>query len=198
MPTIAKHFISTKSDKDSEWKSIYIDGIETFYEINIEAVVRNKKTKRILKPMKPKTDQERGYRLSMSISGSVFNFYLHRLYGIIFLPIPEKYIEMGYDQRNLIVVAKDNDPYNLDLDNLKWETKSEQMKEGVKAGRVLAGEEHKLAKIDENTARKICEMLQDKKPVKEIKETLNIPTTRIIYYIKNRVSWKQISKDYKW
>lgn len=193
----AKHLITTNSPDDSEWKRIFIDDNITNYEMNrITTDIINIRTKNLLKKIIPKYDMERGYRVTLSIYGGPQNLFVHRIFAALFIPIPEEYLERGFTQRQLIACARDGNPYNINEENIFWYTKSEQMKDSIKSGKVKIGRNN-VGKINEETAHEICKLLEKKVSVLEIKEKLNIPTTRIIYYIKNGITWKNISSQYK-
>lgn len=192
---VSKYFITTSSIARNRWKTICINGKETHLEIRRDGTIRNKYTEKVFSRFhQTKTNC---FTFSFRFNGGSYVFVISRVLACIFIPIPKKYIKMGYSQQDLFVTAKDGNLCNLDLDNLMWITPSEKRSSERKIGIGPVGEGHPRATITNDTARKICEMLQEGKQNKEIYDSLEIPEW-IVTSIKGRKTWKQISKDYKW
>ena len=80
--------------------------------------------------------------------------------------------------------------------NLEWVTRSENIHHSYNTGLHPVEETSVLATIDNNTAKNICDLLQENRYTnKEIADLTN-STTSIVSSIKKGESWKNISKDY--
>ena len=57
--------------------------------------------------------------------------------------------------------------------------------------------ENKRQVLDKKIVEEICKLLENNNSLKEINEKLNV-SIHVIYKIKVRKNWKNISKNYKW
>lgn len=113
---------------------------------------------------------------------------VHRLMMLCFYPInnPENYQ----------VNHKDGIKTNNILSNLEWVTRSENIYHAYKTGLHHIGEDNIHSTISNDTAVKICELLQSGTYTEQqIADILNI-STYIVHGIKSGRTWKHISKDY--
>jgi len=191
---ITHHHISTDSHPDSEWKHIIYDGISTNYEVKSTGVVRNMNTRNILKY----EISSNGYkRVILGIKGKHKKISLHRLLAILFIPIPEKYLNQGYSQYSLEPNHIDGDRLNCDLNNLEWTTPRGNTIHAFESGlaSISMGENSHLAKIDESTAIHICDLLSKGHTINTIANSLNVSRS-LVSHIRYRECWKHISKNY--
>lgn len=190
---VAKYYISTISNENSDWKEISCDGIITGYEINNEGIVRNSKTKGILKQ-----SMGNGYKtICVRLNGKKINLSIHRILACLFIPIPNHYIEMGHNQMTLLPNHKDGDKTNNDLLNIEWTTPRENTIHAFSNGLadISMRQNSHLATITDEDAIEICELLQRGYKPKFISEKLGIKEG-IIRHIKNRECWTSISCNY--
>ena len=118
---------------EEDWKNIH----GTYYEVSNTGEVRNCKTLRILKPF-----SYEGYlRVYLYINKKKRQFRLHRLVAEAFIPNPENKPEVDHIDR---------DGLNNKLDNLRWVTKKENMKNRVYSKR--------HPKVSKKTIKKIIKM----------------------------------------
>lgn len=194
-PITCKYIIGTTSGKKKEWKKIIINGYKTNYSVRENGDVINRNTQKLLH----RYDSQKGYKYyTFSIDHKSYTINIYRLLACVFIPIPKRYIEQGYGQANLEVTAKDGNLENLELDNLQWITMAEKGSRTSREGRACSGESCHLTKLTEEQARQICAYLQDGKKAKYIREHMTGVTDSMIYAIKYRSTWKNISKDYTW
>lgn len=92
-----------------EWKTVIIEDEETNYEVSSDGLIRNRTTKHILKPQIINS----GYLIINIFSNSKkrFNFLMHRLIAMTFIPNPNNYP---------VVNHKDENKLNNSVDNLEW------------------------------------------------------------------------------
>ncbi len=91
--------------------------------------------------------------------------------------------------------------YNNFLDNMEFVSREENIRrahlKGVCTSFARKGEDHQNAKMDDNKAREICEMIVQGFSVGEISHITGIPKSTV-ENIKLRRNWKHIVKDYEW
>lgn len=114
---------------------------------------------------------------------------LHRLVMIAFHDIPNR------DSYQVNHINGDK-LCNYDW-NLEWVTRSENVLHAYRTGLQQIGENHSTATITEETAIKICELLEENKYTNEqIANMLNV-TPNLVSHIKQGNTWKHISCNYK-
>ena len=91
----------------------------------------------------------------------------------------------------------DGNTQNNRAGNLEWVTPKENMRHANDNGLTLVGAACPWAKLSEETVTQVCKLLQAGRSLKVIREITGI-TSRTLYKIKARVSWKHISKNYQW
>lgn len=112
---------------------------------------------------------------------------IHRLEMVIFNYIPGcEYLDVNHKNGNKL----DNHLYNME-----WMTRQENIIHSYRIGLHVLGEDSPLAKITNDDAIKICELLQLGYGPKEISEMIGI-RREIIQSIKNRDTWTHISCNY--
>lgn len=117
-------------------------------------------------------------------------FKVHRLIMTTFCPIDK-------DISNLQINHIDGNKANNNINNLEWCTRSENLLHAFKTGleKRPIGEKNPSHKLSEKEVKLICEELQNGKISQEIANRYNV-SKGCISHIKNRRTWKEISKDY--
>lgn len=195
---IAKYVIGTFSGNKKEWKRIMINGENTDYEMNKEGTLRDRNTKEIIEP----------FQISHPIDYYLYDIILpkgnktmlsrHRMMAALFIPIPRKYREKGYQQENLVINHKDGVKGHDDLDNLEWCTQKENIEHALNHGllKFKSGEDSHLATITDGEATEICELLAEGKRPKEVSEITGI-REKVVRHIYHGEAWKQLTKNYE-
>lgn len=114
-----------------------------------------------------------------------WSFDLHRILAQTFIPNPENKPEVNH---------KDGDKDNFNLDNLEWNTKSENRQHGYDIGlsSAIKGEEHYTAKLNEVQVLEIRKLYsQGGYSYKKLADIYNVDFSNI-YAIIKRKSWKHI------
>jgi hypothetical protein len=173
--------------KDELWSQIFINNHISKYFVSNHGRILNIITNMYLKPTIPNSKAVYPY-LTLRDKGKSYRFDIHRLVAIYFVKNDNPTI-------NDIVHHKDENKHNFYYKNLEWTTSSGNSLYSVITGTCTRGEEAKSAKINEDTAKKICIMLSEGYRICEIQNTLKV-SRNIIRHIKDGNTWKHISKDY--
>lgn len=173
-------------NKKEIFKPIIINGEKTNYKISSFGRCVNIKTGKFLKP---KITEYKNKKLKQGKNNPYYSYtiYLknnkhiclaHRLVGIAFIPIPEKYTKEGLTYKDLQVDHINNIRYMNNIDNLQWLTPKENIYKMYMSGnhRVAKGEEHGNTKLTNNQIFKVCELLEENKLTqKQISKFTNVP-----------------------
>jgi hypothetical protein len=105
------------------------------------------------------------------------------------------------DESSLVPDHIDNNGLNNYVDNLRWLTRSENVKAAFEKGYCnTRGEHSNVSFITDIEATKICEMIQNKYSYDEIIEKMNFPDNnkyrRLLIRIKHGTSFRYIAKNY--
>lgn len=174
-----------------KWKDIV--GYENIYKISSSGHVYNIKTKKLMK-----THLNRGYlRVTLTKDGERKSYYVHVLVAEHFIAVPDKY----KNAEHLTVNHRSGYKNNNSSMNLEWLTQSENNFHAFKHGLNFKGELHAHSVLTEPDVRMICELLSTGnysvpeivKIVREFNPKVSRNNIRRIY---DRVTWKDISKDY--
>jgi hypothetical protein len=163
-----------------------IPGIYDYYQISNYGRVYNKYTRNILIQQ---TGTDGYYTVGLSGTFGAKPFRINRLVMMGFCPIdhPEKYD----------VNHKDCNPNNNHLSNLEWATRSQNIQHAYDNGLMKKGEDGPNAKITNDMARQVCELLEKGLKFEEI---VNIVGGNLTYGIVQNISqgrdWVDISKNY--
>lgn len=126
----------------------------------------------------------------LSVNNKSWTLLVHRLVAMAFIPNPDNKPEVNHI---------DGDKWNNKVDNLEWNTSSENMAHAHKMGLhiVLRGEEKgKLCKINTKKATRICQLLEENKmSIREIANDVKC-TKNIVHNILLREAWTHISKNF--
>lgn len=162
-----------------------VNGVYDYYQISNFGRVYHNYMKIIMKP----GISTSGYLfVIMSTNNGPKPVQLHRLVLIAFNDICDR-------EKYQVNHINGNKQFNH-LCNLEWVSRSENILHSYSTGLHSFGENSTLSKITYNTAKNICELLQENRFTnKEISEMTN-STVSIVSDIKQGKTWKNISKDY--
>lgn len=172
------------------WKPIILDGKETKYAVSDKGKILNTKTNKILSTW---NKTEGGYlRVNLYNDGKLYARLVHVLVAEAFIPKPK----VDPDTK-LEVNHKDGKKDNPAASNLEWATRAENIMHAV-INRLMSpkrGIEHGMCNTSEDTVKKVCEMLQEKKHPREISEELDVPES-LPASIKYFGAWRHIACKY--
>lgn len=183
--------IYTTTIASKPWKAIWIDGIKTKYEIHKTKGVRNAETHQKIKPY-----ENSGYMVyPLHLNGKSECVHEHRLYACIFMPLPEELKDIP--KTSLVINHKDGNGRNNDPSNIEWCT---QRKMYFMLGKLvlihIMGKNCHLAKISNDKAKEICELLQEGgRTITEVSKIAKVDP-RIVRSIYQHDAWNFLSKDY--
>lgn len=188
-------YIDKLSKKEEKWKRIKIDGDKTSYKISNQARVMNCELGKIYEY---DTIRNNYTRISIRHNGVEIRVALHRLVAMYFCKIPKRHKKKGLTFDDLVVNHK-NGLKNCNASfNLEWVTSTENSDHAWKTGLCddIRGEKAHLAKITEEQAIKICELIMKKKSNTEICDKLGV-SNKTVQHIRSGECWKHISSRYK-
>ena len=178
---------------DGWWYPLNIDKrIRPIYEINTDGVIRNKLTKKILKPF---IDKDGYLRYTLQGKGKKIKFYAHRLVAM-------KFVEGDWI---LQVNHKDANKKHNNYRNLEWVTNRENIQHSLdnKLQTFVRGDNHGNTIISEKEVVKLCKLIKEQKSNKEIiqlydnpLELTNSQISSLLRHIRKGNSWRHISKNY--
>lgn len=189
-------YVDKLSKKKEKWKKIKINGEKTDYSISNFGNIYNDKLNKFYNL--DNTDINKYIRWSITIDGKTIRFLVHRLVAMYFCEIPKRYKKKGLTFDDLVVNHKNGIKHCNASFNLEWVTTKENTDHAWKNGLCddIRGENAHLAKITEEQAIQICELIMKKKTNKEISEKLGI-TEKTIQHIRSGECWKHIMSKYK-
>lgn len=171
-------------------KDVYISGIKTNYKVSENGEVFRCKKDGSLKELKHHIDRDGYHHVTIYVNGTPKYSVVSRLVAIAFIPNPENKPEVNHIDGN-----KDNN----NVSNLEWNTTKENIHHAWRTNLAKAkkGENHPNSIYKESDIRKVCKLLESNEmTMKEISNQTKIPYT-IVKQIKNKILWKDISKEYK-
>lgn len=189
-------YVDKLSKKKEKWKKIKIDGKKTDYSISNFGNIYNHKLDKMYNL--DNTDVNKYIRWSITIDEETTRFLVHRLVAIYFCEIPKRYKKQGLTFDDLVVNHKNGIKHCNASFNLEWVTSKENTDHAWKNGLCddIRGEKAHLAKITEEQAIQICELIMTKKSNKEISKTLGV-TEKNVQHIRSGETWKHIASKYK-
>ena len=180
-----------------EWKVAYFKNIETDALISNFGNIMFRDELYRSKYKVPIVKQNRHYYARIHVNGKRHNVLISRLVAKAFIPIPQKYIDLGLTEDDLEVDHIDaNHKEDNSINNLQWLTPYEnKMKAKVNKEHVYC-EDRPNTIITNKQVKKVCEFLQEnKKTIYEISVITGVPTDTI-YHIKRHDIWTEISDMY--
>ena len=172
------------------FKPIFINGIETHYEVSNKGNVRNSNTGKILQPGVSNC----GYlRVGIYYVKDNRQYYIHgsvhRLVAIAFIPNPDNLPQVNH---------KDGNKTHNWVENLEWSSSSDNDYHAYATGlkKKIYGENSHLHKYSRDAIEKACELMESGKYVlREISEMTAVPVP-MLCRVRLRKSWCNVSKNY--
>jgi len=167
-------------------KIIFINGNKTTYKVTSDGKVFNYKTNKYLSP----SYNHKGYKMVvLYVDGEPITRTIHKLVALAFIPNPDNLPVVNH-----INGVKTDNNYT----NLEWCTYQYNTRHAWKTGltKALRGSINGHSKYNDDQIIKVCEMLADNKPLKEIKKETGVKgdtITKILYHNQ----WPDISCKYK-
>jgi hypothetical protein len=163
---------------------VEISGFEGRYAINRNGEVKNIKTNYILKPY---TNTIGYFRVSFyGENRKRYQFYIHRLIAIHFIPNSENKSEINHI---------DGNPSNNDINNLEWCTKSENALHAYKLGLSYSnpkyGEDNHNSILNDSIVRDIRNRYKNGERQCDISKDLNLSRVHINNIVLNKI-WKHV------
>ena len=212
--------IINDSDIQEVWKDIILGEIP-LYQISNLGRVRRKDNKYIINPFHSYRKDEDGKNIYEKPTYLRVQLYYYedgkrkkkhleisRLVAQYFIPIPKKYLELGYTMDTLQVnhIEGGYNIYNNFYTNLEWCTGPENVMKAHQTGlcHVKKGESHHSTFINENDVVNICECIEKgfnvEKSYKELYDSMSHISfdkfKHCFYNIKYKKSWKYISQHF--
>lgn len=177
------------------WKVIKIHNKKINYQISNHGRIRKRSDKTKIKDFS--NQNVRYYRVSFYIEGVEYAFSVHRLVAKYFCKIPKRHREAGLTFKDLVPNHKDGNKHHNAAFNLEWVTQKENTHHAWDEGFCdnHKGEKCHLAKMNENTAIEICELIMQKKTNNEIIKITGA-SKKQIQHIRNKECWKHVTKKY--
>ena len=175
---------------------IYFNGVMTDYMItNFGRVYSLKKGK--IKELTPIRLPNKYYVVTLYINKIKYREYIHRLVGLSFLDLPEKYKNKDLSTNQLeINHINGKEKWNNTIFNLEWSTGTDNKVHAYRTGLRPVGENNFLSKYTEDQIINVCELLNaDKLSPKDISKITGV-SIGMIHDIKNHGSWHHITDKY--
>lgn len=191
-----------KSHENEIWVPIKIpNNIKPNYMVSDHGQIKNIKSGKILKPYISKSS---GYlyvslpTYSINIETGQTVIMKFTVHSIVLSNFTTEYDKI--DDPRYIVNHKDGDKLNNWLYNLEWVTYKGNAIHARENGLLRIGDECVNSKVDNDTVRQICELLETDASYQDIASKLHLPwnsyTQSLMIRIRKRIQWKEISKDY--
>lgn len=205
------------TDEEQIWKPVMI-GDYPLYEISNHGLLRRIDTKATINPFHSyRKDKDGNFILDRPTYLRVQVYYyengvrkkahmeISRLVAAAFIPIPKKYIKLGYTMDTLQVnhIRGGYEIYNNFVSNLEWCTNEENIDKAFETGlrNPVYGEKHHSTWLKLSDVIIICECIRDGINAKDTYNKLNPNVSfdkfKPCYYnIKYKDSWVYVSDNY--
>lgn len=183
-----------------EFRWIYIGNEKTLYEIsNLGNIISYNNKQRKPKLLKPHV-MESGYNIvCIYHNDKEYWRYIHRLVATAFIPIPEKYRQLGLNETTLEVNHINGTFQGKSInacDNLEWVTSGDNKHHAYRTGLKKQGEESSVSIYTDEQILEVCKLLQeDKLGNRAIWKKTGASVTTIQAILSGH-QWKSISKDF--
>lgn len=186
-----EEYLIAKNNIDEEWKQLVLNGEYQKYDISNTGRIRNHETHREYKLRKPFGTYDMYTPVTLTLNdGTTYQNYIHRLVGIMFIPIPKKYIKNNISIEDLDIDHIDNIRCHNIVSNLQWLTHKENMTKMFNTSSYI----NSLRPADKEI-KDICQMLEDGYLIYEIAKKYNYSES-LIYKIRYGMHSKKISKKF--
>ena len=185
-------FILKKNTMKEEWKQLYYENEYQNYDISNTGKIRNHATQKEYKlsTIPGMKNCYEFYNIKLN-NGNMRNIGIHRLMGLMFVPIPKKYIKKGISVKDLVIDHIDDIKYHNIIENLQWLSKAENNRKWYRS---VASLEDLI--ISDETVEEICADLVNGFTIYEISLKYNVSEI-LVCDIRYRRRYTDISKDYK-
>jgi len=176
-----------EDDNGLEWKKIKTNSGEKELYVSRKGDIESNGTLRKL------VNNGGGYyKVIIRVKSERCSCFVHRLVAQAFIPNPDNLPEVNHI---------DGDKGNNCVSNLEWVTKTENIRHAFKtdlmdASKISCERSSSTDKTNEEI-HEICKDIQDGMKNSEICEKYDVPK-QFVSKIKNRLTWKEVSKNYKW
>lgn len=169
------------------WKPVYINGVNTGYEVSTLGQIKNRKGVVSTYDIVKYRDDKRYVPLAIKIKGESVRKDVHRVVAETFIPNPLNKREVNH--------INGNKHFNW-VGNLEWVTRQENADHAVANGLMRVGENGQSATHTEEEAHQVCKLAEQGLGHKKIAEQLNVDDHFVIG-IMYRGEWRHVSKNYK-
>lgn len=174
-----------------QWKPItefIVPYINPYYAINIYGEIYSSYSNSYLS-----TFNDKGYiRVGLMTKYGQKNISVHRLVMLAFVYVPNHY--------ELEINHIDGNKTNNHISNLEWTTTSQNIQHAYNIGIHPKGENFYRSRLSNQEVIFICEELSKGIQIEEIAKSVDLDNwqeiRKLIYSIKDRMSWKHISNKY--
>lgn len=161
------------------WETLFIDGVETAYEISTHGEIYSLKSKRNMAQEKLKSGYVQVCLYDKSFGSKGKHFLIHRL-------VAKTFIKNDDPEHKTQVNHIDHNRSNNDANNLEWITPYDNIHDRIlRPNRIL----------DEEKAHEICKRLEKGERPKDICKDYGVKEIAIIKIAKG-ITWRRISKQY--
>ena len=200
-----------------EWKDIIL-GDKPMYQISNLGRVRNKKDGLIINPFhsyRKNRDGSFNYERPTYLRVQLYyyedgirkkkHFEISRLVAIHFIPIPEKYKPLTFNDLEVNHIKGGIYIFNNSVDNLEWCTTIENIHKAIKTGlrHPRFGDKHPSTFFNTHDVTQICECISKGMNAKETYDKIHLSVDisfedfkHNFYNIKYKRSWRFISINY--
>lgn len=183
-----KEYFNILDTEDEEWRQVILNHKIIDYDVSSHGKVRRHASQQEVKLITV-VGGKNFYRfvyLKMP-DGKSYTTGVHRLMGLMFIPIPKKYIKQGLHESDLVIDHIDNIKYHNVLSNLQWLTGRENIAK-------TAGEPKKY--LDTDTIHAICEKLVNGELIYTIAEELGVSEAQV-YAVRYNKRYSDITSQYE-
>ena len=182
---------------DIEWKVAYFKHMETDALVSNTGKLMFRDENYRKKYDVPIVCQNRHYYARIHVNGKRYNALISRMVANAFIPIPQKYINMGLTEDDLEVDHIDaNHKEDNSILNLQWLTPHENKMKAKRNKEHVYCEDRPNTEITNKQVKEVCKQLEENKlTVTDISLLTGVPVDTI-YHIKKHDIWTEISDKY--
>jgi hypothetical protein len=191
-----------------KFKVVYIDDEPTIYAISTTGRCLNTKRNKFIKPNPKRRQKNKAldeiepnnlyHEYALYHNGRYYFKLVHRLVAEAFIPIPQKYIDMGLTINDLDVDHIDNVRYHNDVANLQWLTRQENVDKITISDRqrYASGSKHGMCKLSNEQLDMVGKLLEENiLTQQEISIITGVPYNTILE-IRAKRRFQYLSKKY--